>query len=323
MNYIDFHCDTLLLKNFPDRPDTLDKNSWCVDFTRMKQGDCAAQFFAIFLPTINYFARNHLPRPTDWEYVVLRHHDILKELDLHRDKIAFAGSLQEHQNNRQNGRMSAFLTIEDGRVLAHDLAGVDRLHSMGIRIITLTWNNPNCLGAPQSADPAKMNMGLTAFGRQAVCYMQEKGILVDVSHLSDGGFWDVVRCSKKPFIASHSNCRALCSHPRNLSDEMITALANAGGGAGLNFSPELLSASAGGSRIEDMIAHIWHFIRVGGEDFPMIGTDFDGMHGVLEIASSAEMPKLFEALEKAGLNSCQIEKIAFKNAERVINDAIA
>lgn len=165
-------------------------------------------------------------------------------------------------------------------------------------------------------------MGLTEFGRQAVEAMQDAGIVVDVSHLSDGGFWDVLEVSRRPVVASHSNARAVCGHSRNLSDDMIRALANRGGASGINLSPEMLCASGDKSRISDMVRHTLHFINVGGEDFPMIGTDFDGVHGELEIASCAQMPKFFEALEKTGLTAAQIEKLAYGNALRVIREAM-
>lgn len=218
--------------------------------------------------------------------------------------------------------MSAFLTVEDGRLLDGALSNVDRLYALGVRLVTLTWNNPNCLGFPHSADGEKMAMGLTAFGRQAVQAMQDSGIVVDVSHLSDGGFWDVLEVSRRPVVASHSNARAVCSHSRNLSDEMIRALADQGGASGLNLSPEMLCDTADKSRIADMVRHVQHFINVGGEDFPMIGTDFDGIHGDLEISSCAQMPKLFEALKMAGLTQTQLEKLAYRNALRIIKEAM-
>jgi len=321
MDYIDLHCDTLLLKNFPNQPDTLQQNRWSVDFQRMAAGNCIAQFFAVFLPTPNYFRKNGLTQPSDWEYVLSRVSDLRAELAAQTD-VRFADGADSLLKNRAEGKRSAFLTIEDGRLLDGKLENIDRLHTLGIRLITLTWNNVNCLGFPHSGDPDEMARGLTAFGREAVPYMQQKGIIVDVSHLSDGGFWDVLKASRKPVIASHSNARTVCRHTRNLNDEMIRALAENGGGSGLSFAPAMLSETAGASRIEDMTAHILHFIKIGGEDFPMIGTDFDGIHGELEIPSCEQMPRLFDALEKAGLTARQIEKIAWGNAERVIHDAM-
>lgn len=322
MQYIDLHCDTLLIKNFKSSSETLAHNTWCVDFQRMRQGKCAAQFFAVFLPTPNYFKKNQLPLPDDWDYATARINDLKEELTNCCSDIRLAHNAEDFIANLHSGHSSAFLTIEDGRLLGENLDNINKLYALGIRLITLTWNNPNCLGFPHSSDPGKMSLGLTKFGHQAVRAMQEKGIIVDVSHLSDGGFWDALQISQKPIIASHSNARALCNHTRNLSDEMIRALAQRGGGSGLNLAPEMLCAAGGKSRIEDMVRHICHFINVGGEDFPMIGTDFDGMHGDLEISSCAQMPLLFDALEKAGLTQTQIEKLAFKNALRIMNDTL-
>jgi membrane dipeptidase len=168
-----------------------------------------------------------------------------------------------------------------------------------------------------------MQKGLKAFGKDAVAVMNDIGIIIDVSHLSDGGFWDVVYLTKRPFVASHSNCRAIAPHRRNLSDEMIRALANKGGVMGLNFYGPFLNADASGkeSRIIEMLRHIKHMINVGGSELPAIGTDFDGMDGSFEIGDCSKMQLLFEAMEGEGFTIGQIEKVAYKNAERVIKEA--
>ena len=138
-----------------------------------------------------------------------------------------------------------------------------------------------------------MAAGLTDFGKEAVERMEQLGMLVDVSHLSDGGFWDVSRLCKGPFVASHSNCRALNPHPRSLTDEMLRTLAEHGGVAGLNFAPEFLNGdiTCQDSRVEDMVTQLRHRINVGGEDCAALGSDLDGIGGRLEIDSSAAMPR--------------------------------
>ena len=117
---------------------------------------------------------------------------------------------------------------------------MNRLHTLyqeGVRLVTLLWNEENCIGSPNSKDRKIMQKGLKPFGFEVVEQMNSLGMLIDVSHLSDGGFWDVLSTSSKPIVASHSNARALCEHPRNLSDDMIRALAEKGGVIGLNFYP--------------------------------------------------------------------------------------
>jgi len=321
MRYIDFHCDTLLLNNFPENAETLYQNSKSVDFRRMKNADCTAQFFAIFLPTPNYFKRNLLDVPDDWDYVTMQinafHRDILE----HSDMIGISRCWEEYQCNHWNKKMSAFLTIEDGRLLNGSLENIKRIYHMGIRLLTLIWNNPNCLGFPHSADPLLMTRGLTSYGKEAVTMLNDIGILVDVSHLSDGGFWDVIELSRKPVIASHSNTRSVCRHSRNLTNAMIKAIADTGGCIGLNFSPDMVSVHSE-STIQDLAAHLRHMISVGGIGCPAIGTDFDGLHGDLEIPDCSAMDSLWEYLTRHGFSQNEINHIAHKNAERVICEVI-
>ena len=142
----------------------------------------------------------------------------------------------------------ALLTVEEGGVLNGNRNRLEELYQRGVRLITLTWNYENCIGYPNSRNAQEMQKGLKSFGKQMVEEMNERGMLVDVSHLSDGGFWDCIRLSKKPIIASHSNARALCAHPRNLSDEMLCALGECGGVVGLNFLSAVFTKAIGQRR---------------------------------------------------------------------------
>lgn len=204
------------------------------------------------------------------------------------------------------------------------MARLEWLYGLGVRVLGLTWNYANCFGAPNSQDPAVMSAGLTPFGRDAVVRMQELGMLVDVSHLSDGGFRDVAALARRPFVATHSNCRAFSPHPRNLTDEMIRALADRGGVMGLNFCPEFLTPAAAGreSRVEDLVAMARHEKRVGGIEVVAIGSDFDGIDGDLEIPDAARMPLLADGLSRGGFTDDEIDKILCGNVLRVIRDAI-
>ena len=152
--------------------------------------------------------------------------------------------------------------------------------------------------------------------------MNELGMIVDVSHLSDEGFYDVAAVSEKPFIASHSNARALAGCSRNLSDDMIRLLAEQGGVTGLNFAPGFLEEDfySKESRIERMTAHANYIVNCGGEEVLALGSDLDGVGGRLEIPSPDKMDLLWEGLKKAGLTERQIELAARKNAERVIGE---
>jgi membrane dipeptidase len=207
-------------------------------------------------------------------------------------------------------------------MVAGKMENLKRLYEKGVRAMALTWNFPNCFGYPNSSDETIMKRGLTDFGKEAIGEMNRLGMLVDVSHLSDGGFYDVAQISRKPFIASHSNCRALTPHPRNLTDDMIRILAEHGGVTGLNFAPQFVSRTIHSKdcRIEDLVRHTMHLVQVGGEDCVGIGTDFDGVGGNLEIHEPAQVDRLFEALKKAGLTERQLDKIARENVLRVFKD---
>ena len=165
-----------------------------------------------------------------------------------------------------------------------------------------------------------MQRGLTPLGKEAVEYLNFKGGLIDVSHLSDGGFWDVKQISKKPFVATHSNARSITDHPRNLTDEMIRALAESGGVSGLNFCLSFLGEDRERNHLEDHLRHLNHLKKVGGEDVVAIGSDFDGVGGKLVIDEPGKMALLFEALEKDGWSQRQIEKLAYGNILRVLRE---
>ncbi|MCL1994206.1 MAG: dipeptidase [Spirochaetes bacterium] len=326
MKFIDMHCDTLLemykLRSKPE--ETLGKNSCGVDFESMKRGGSLAQFFAIFLASGEAFERYGMEAVADDVYIKALHEIFTTDIAANAGIISFARSYSDLQENEKNGKMSAFLTFEDGRAIDGSLDKLKMYYDMGIRLITLTWNAKNCFGSPTSDDPQAMKEGLTDFGHQAVERMNELGMIVDVSHLSDGGFWDVVKTSKKPFIASHSNARALSPHRRNISDDMIKALANAGGCAGICFAPQFLDSklSPENSTVKDMVTHALHIKNVGGIECVAIGSDLDGTKGNLEINDIAKMPLLLDALKKAGFTDAEVEAVAYGNALRVIKESM-
>ncbi|MDO4460740.1 MAG: dipeptidase [Clostridia bacterium] len=326
MKFIDMHCDTLMKLLFnPEVNTNLFSAPECsVDFDKMKRGDQLAQFFAVFLPPRQYFDHEGKSDITDEMYIAEMRKILLTNVEKYNDIIAMAYSAEDVEKNLANGKMSAILTMEEGRAVDGKMENIKRFYDDGFRAIALTWNFVNCFGSPNSTDESIMKAGLTPFGKEAVEYMQTLGMLVDVSHLSEGGFWDVVDVCKKPFIASHSNCRALSSHQRNLWDEQIKALANKGGVSGINFAPAFLNADQNDehSTAAAMAKHILHFINVGGIECVGMGTDFDGIGGKLEIADSSMMGMLVDELAKNGLSEDMIEKVFYKNVLRVMRDAL-
>ena len=325
MGYIDLHCDTLSAAFSKGAQDIYGASGTHINVQRLINAGVEAQFFAVFFPRKGKGGMMRYGEPlSDLAYFAALRKLLFDTIEQHPDKIAFAGNVAQLQQNRAAGKVSAFLTIEDGRAVNGSFAQLQTFYEQGVRLITLTWNDENCFGAPNSRDPKIMNKGLTEFGKEAISVMNETGILIDVSHLSDGGFWDVAELTRKPFVASHSNARSLSPHPRNLTDEMIRGLSEKGGVAGLNFYGPFLQkdASSEHSTVELMVAHVKHIYQVGGEDVIGIGTDFDGVGGELEIQHPEQLERLFGALQSAGFTERVLDKFKHENVERVIRETM-
>lgn len=317
---IDLHCDTIWRLMDAGEEATLGENPFCVNMAEMRKADTMAQFFACFVDVKRFEQEEGYEE--GYTYVNRMIRRMQKEVGNFSDKIAFAKSGEEIERNRENGKISAILTLEEGGVLNGKTERIEELWEKGIRLITILWNYENCIGYPNSRKREIMERGLKPFGFETVEKMNEKGMLVDVSHLSDGGFWDVLNASKRPVVASHSNARKLCPHPRNLTDAMIRALAETGGVIGVNFYPRFIREN-GKACVEDLTRHIAHIINTGGEESVCIGTDFDGFSGEsIEIARAGQMYLLYDALKKAGFTERQLEKIWHGNAMRVIKEVI-
>lgn len=312
MPFIDLHCDTVMgLMEAGDHVG-LRRNSLNVDIEKLKAGGSLAQFFALFVDM------QECQDPL--EYGLKMADRFYTEMHKNSGDIALALNYHDVEHNRANDKISAFLTIEEGGVLKGDLAQLRNFYRLGVRLITLTWNYPNELGFPNIKEDYR-GKGLTAFGCEVVREMNRLGMIIDVSHLSDQGFYDVAKLSSKPFIASHSNARAITNHSRNLTDDMIKVLAGKGGIVGINFARDFLG-SAAISRVDDMVRHIKHIRSVGGIEVVAVGSDFDGINPELEIKHFGEIGKLINALEENGLKEDEIDKICCKNALRVIQECL-
>ncbi|MBQ1788298.1 MAG: membrane dipeptidase, partial [Erysipelotrichaceae bacterium] len=189
----------------------------------------------------------------------------------------------------------------------------------GVRIMTLTWNYENSLGFPNSRDPELHKKGLKPFGIEAVRRMNELGMIVDVSHLSEGGFYDVAKHSEKPFVATHSCSRALCSHQRNLTDDQLRTLADCGGVVGINFNGPFLADGAQEIDTDAIVRHAQHMYNVAGIDTLAWGSDFDGIGNDLEIRDASGIQLLYEAL-KEHYSEEDLEKIFYRNVLRVYKE---
>ena len=331
MRLIDMHCDTLwaMSKDISRSVNhsvnqsvdqSLRRNSFCVDIEKLKRAGSMAQFFACFI------YMDEISGEDRWMKGYQQALDMIalgkKKIAADSNDISLALQFHELMAHCAEGKISAFLTIEEGGILDNQMERLEQLYEEGVRLMTLTWNHENCIGYPNSRDPHLMGLGLKAFGIEAVKRMNELGMLIDLSHMSDGGFWDVLKYSEKPVVASHSNARSLCNHPRNLSDEMIKALAEKGGVAGVNFYPYFVREN-GKISAEDIADHIVHMYQVGGEDFVAIGTDFDGFdEGESDIKDIGQMNYVYDIVKKRGFTESQMEKIWCRNVLRVLKEVL-
>lgn len=308
MKLIDFHCDTI--SKIYENNKILFKNDFSVDISKLKSAKSLAQFFAIFIQ------KDTVANPFQCALNMIDKFYI--ELENNKDTIALAKNFDDLLKNENQNKLSAFLTLEEGATLNGSISNLRNFNRLGVKLITLTWNFPNELGYP-NYKWKYTNNGLTSFGVDVVREMNNLNMIVDVSHLSDKGFYDVFEHSSAPFVASHSNAREVTNHPRNLTDDMIKKLSDKGGIIGINFFGEFLG---GGnySKIEDMITHIKHIRNVGGIDVISLGSDFDGIDSKLEIKDIGECPKLADALEKADFSYDDIEKIFYKNSLRFLKN---
>lgn len=329
MKVVDMHCDTILaihdLKAKGENCSLLE-NNLNIDLKKMQKGNYLLQNFAMFV----HLKQNDNP--------VLKAHQLIdcyyNELEKYQDMIKPVFSYQDIVDNEKNGLMSAMLTLEEGAVVYHDLAMLRNYYRLGVRMITLTWNFPNGIGHPNFTstghfeDMYHINTkdGLTPFGIEYIKEMERLGIIIDVSHLSDAGFYDVYNNTTKPFVASHSNARSICKAARNMSDDMIKKLASRGGVMGINFCGDFLVEKSGGharSCIDDMVKHILYIRDLVGIDYIGLGSDFDGIEQNLELENCSQMDKLKNALLKAGLTNEEIEKVFYQNVLRVYQNVLS
>lgn len=312
MKFIDLHCDTIDLLMLGKNGNSLSQNTHCVDIKKLREGNCLAQTFALYVDIAEH--------KNAYKHCMDMANKFHQEIKLNKEFINLATNYEDIIKNEKDGKISALLSIEEGAVLGGKIDNLSKFYDLGVRMITLTWNHENEIGYPH-VKPENINKGLKSFGVEAVEKMNDLGIVVDVSHLSDAGFYDVSRISKKPFVATHSNSRTMTNHSRNLTDDMIKVLANYGGVTGINFCSSFIGETPM-TMISDMVRHIKHIKNVGGIDVIALGSDFDGIESPVEIKDASEMNRLAIQLEKEGFKNDEIEKIFYKNALRVIKDVM-
>lgn len=310
MLIVDGHCDTL--SRIAESGGSIRKNKYHSDIERMLNFDGFVQFFACFVP----------PEigPSSYDYTLKLISLFNKQVNLHNDVISLCCNYDDAIMSIANKKVAAMLSIENGAALCGQIKNLNMFYSLGVRSICLSWNNGNDITGGIEQTSAKR--GLTRFGEKVVRAMNDLGMIIDVSHMSEAGFWDVAALSRSPVIASHSNSKKVCNHPRNLSDEQILAIGNAGGIIGINLYPEFLGGQNPGS--EQAVKHIEHIISITGTDsFIGLGCDFDGITETpFEIRGLQDIGRIAETLLEKNYPETTVRKIFGLNFLRVIKSVI-
>jgi len=218
---------------------------------------------------------------------------------------------------RDEGRVAGMLTIEGGEAIEGDLGTLRDFAAHGLKIFGLTWNRRNELGRGVRAEGSD---GLTELGRRAVAECEKLGVLVDASHLSDAAFDDLAACAERPFVATHSNCRALCSNLRNLDDARIEAIAASGGVIGITFVSYFVVEQPGASTIANLLAQVDHAVSVAGIEHVGFGSDFEGYPTAPGdfMLGAESWPALVDALRDHGYSEAEVGALAGGNWLRVL-----
>lgn len=274
-----------------------------IDLPRLKEAGINIQVFALFVEP-EYHPERSLKRCLEL-YELL-----MKTCELHREEIKPVFSSRQIDCMLEENKIAVILAVEGGEVLQGSIEILKVLYRLGVRILSLTWNHRNQLadGVMESGS----NGGLTSFGHQVVKEMNRLKMVIDVSHLSEKGFWDVIENSLHPVIASHSNAHSVCPHIRNLTDEQIKALAQKGGVMGINFYPIFVGSKSEG--LHRIIDHVDHVINLVGADHLCLGGDFDGIHETPEgLEDVSCLKNLTGMLYLRGYNEREIQKIMGEN----------
>ena len=315
MNFpvFDLHCDTALalLGQSMNEAGSLRKNALHIDLERAARLEGYCQCFACYTTPMMQERFGISP------IVVFERElaTIQREVDKNADMMRLAYSADEIEENRQSGKMSALLTIEGPAGFDFDPALLENLHQIGFRISTLGWNEKNPLTGSNVTGG-----GLTDRGREYVREAQRLGILVDVSHISDEGFWDIMDITQAPVIASHSNSRALCGHSRNLTDDMFRAICRTGGVAGINQYADFLGEAP---TLDTVCDHIFHFLELDPDGTHIaLGGALDGCEAFAQGFTGIESyPALADCLLRRGTGETLVRNIFWNNALNVLRRA--
>ncbi|WP_339278550.1 dipeptidase [Paenibacillus sp. FSL W8-1187] len=306
----DFHCDVLSKLLADPRLDPIDsannRGPVTLDATldRQRAGGYMLQAYAIYLTESK-------PKTMD---AVLRSADLFEQKIASHPGYAKVRGRRDLERALQEGKIAALLTLEGADALQGDWALLRTAFALGVRVLGLTWNYANW-AADGVLEPRQG--GLTAKGRELVDAARDLGLLLDVSHLTDAGFWELVERTERPLIASHSNSRRICPHPRNLTDDQLRALIAMDGRIGLTYVPYFIT-DRGQAAASDLLPHIEHICSLGGEDQLMLGSDFDGIEQhPAGLRHAGEAGQLRQEVERA-YGAAFAEKLLGGNAIRFL-----
>ncbi len=322
---VDTHCDTLMKvvnswnsyyrkSNNLEGPIDLSQENpdMHLDIPRMKKGGLNLQFFAVYIePKF---------KPSGALMRTLQGFDAFEQVLESSPEVIKITSYEDVLKAKEKNATAGLLAIEGGEALEGSLSALRMLYKLGLRAIGLTWNQRNRIA--EGVGDCVSGGGLSSFGRDLIAEMNKLGVIVDVSHLSPAGFWDVLEYSSKPIIASHSNSRAVCDHPRNLYDDQIKALAENGGVMGMNYCLPFVKDSDHVT-VEDMLDHVDHIVKLVGVNHVGLGSDFDGISASPKgLENVSTIPNFTQGLVDRGYTDEEIVKILGGNYLRVLKEVL-
>jgi membrane dipeptidase len=319
----------------PERAFLDGENAGHLDWPRMRQGGFAGGFFAIFVPSEDekgldvdaMMARPQydVPLPpeirlADAQTITLHMASILLRIErASRGEVEVCRSAEQIRSCLDRGVLATVMHIEGAEAIDPDFAMLDVLHAAGLRSLGPVWSRTNVFGSgvpfryPSAPD---IGPGLTEQGRALVQACNRLRIMIDLSHLNEKGFWDVVQLSDAPLVATHSNVHAICPHSRNLTDRQLAAIRESRGMVGVNFATAFIRADGrrdANTTLEDLIRHIDHLIDRLGEDHVGFGSDFDGATIPIAIGDARGLPRLVDAMRRHGYGERLVRKVAYEN----------
>lgn len=300
MKLFDMHCDTAL--ELFNTKQSLKSNNLSISLDKSDCFERWSQVFAIWIP-------DSIRGNDAYNYYFNAYKYFKSEMENNFSNIVWFGEDNQELIDEKHV-CEAILAVEGGAVLAGKLDNLDILNEHGVKLITLTWNGENEIGYGTSE-----NKGLKPFGKQVVSKMEQLDMIVDVSHLCESGFNDVVEISTKPFVASHSNAYSVCNHVRNLKDYQIKEIINRNGLIGLNFYWKFITNKHNNSdTFDEIFDHIEHFMSVGAQDVLCLGSDFDGCDPIKKLGNISDVNELYNFLLRKNYSECLVNKIFFDNA---------